>query len=93
MEDYLLPCMFKSLFGFDCIGCGIQRATLLLIKGDFIAAFKMYPAIYTTLLLLITLGLHIFEKKHAYHKWVIDSAILNAFVMLIAYAVKMKLIN
>jgi hypothetical protein len=93
MEDYLLPCMFKSFFGIDCIGCGIQRAALLLFEGEFVAAFKMFPAIYSTLLLLLFLGLHLFEKKYTYHNWVIGTAIINALIMIIAYAIKMNLIN
>jgi hypothetical protein len=93
MKDYLLPCMFKSWFGIDCIGCGIQRATLLLLEGDFVAAFKMYPPIYSMLLLFISLGLHLFEKKHSYHQWVIGTAIFNAIVMIVAYAIKMNFIN
>lgn len=93
MEDYLLPCMFKSLFGIDCIGCGIQRAILLFFNGEFVAAFEMYPAIYSTIVFLITLGLHLFEKKHTYHNWVIGSAIFNAIIMIIAYAIKMNFIN
>lgn len=93
MEDYLLPCMFKSFFGIDCIGCGIQRAALLLLEGNFFGAFKMYPAIYSTFIMFLFLGLHLFEKKHNYHKWVITAAIFNAVVMLVAYAIKMNLIN
>jgi hypothetical protein len=50
MEDYLLPCMFKKFFGIDSIGCGIQRSILLLFDGEFVAAFKMFPAIYSTVL-------------------------------------------
>ena len=46
-EDYLLPCINKKIFGIECLGCGIQRATVLLFRGEFIAAFKIYPAIYT----------------------------------------------
>lgn len=47
IKDYMLPCFSKQLFGIDCPGCGLQRSVLLLFNGEFIAAFKMYPAIYT----------------------------------------------
>ena len=53
IEDYMLPCINKKLFGFDCMGCGIQRSLAYLLKGEFLAAFKMYPAIYTLLLLVL----------------------------------------
>ncbi len=52
IEDYMLPCFTKKIFGVDCPGCGMQRALALLIQGDFAAAFEMYPAIYTIIPLL-----------------------------------------
>lgn len=51
IKDYMLPCFSKQLFGIDCPGCGLQRSILLLLNGEFIAAFKMYPAIYPLLAL------------------------------------------
>lgn len=42
----MLPCLFKTLTGIPCPGCGGQRSVLFLIHGDFIDAFWMYPAIY-----------------------------------------------
>jgi len=53
IDDYMLPCINKKLFGFDCMGCGIQRSIAFILKGEFLSAFKMYPAIYTLLLLFI----------------------------------------
>ena len=51
LEDYMLPCLNKELFGVECPGCGLQRAVAMLLQGDFSGAFYMYPAIYTLLLL------------------------------------------
>ncbi|WP_339706361.1 DUF2752 domain-containing protein [uncultured Kriegella sp.] len=51
IEDYMLPCITKKLFDFDCPGCGLQRSVVLLLKGDFSGAFEMYPAIYSIALL------------------------------------------
>jgi len=66
IEDHLLPCLNKKLFGFECMGCGFQRATVLLFKGEFVAAFKMYPALYPLIILLVFLGYSTFFKvKHA----------------------------
>ena len=53
LEDYMLPCFTKKLLGFECMGCGLQRAAALLIKGQFADAFLMYPAIYTLSLIHI----------------------------------------
>lgn len=52
IEDYMLPCFTKKIFGVDCPGCGVQRSVAFLLKGDFAAAFDMYPAIFTIIPLL-----------------------------------------
>ncbi|WP_396190802.1 DUF2752 domain-containing protein [Flavobacterium sp.] len=92
MEDYMLPCLFKQTFGIDCIGCGIQRSIALLLKGQFENAFYMFPAIYTTLLFFLSVGLFVVDKKHNYQKIVISLAIVNAIIMIISYVYKMKFI-
>lgn len=92
MEDYMLPCLFKQTFGIDCIGCGIQRSIALLLKGQFENAFYMFPAIYTTLLFFLSVGLFVVDKKHNYQKIVITLAIVNAIIMIISYVYKMKFI-
>lgn len=92
MEDYMLPCLFKQTFGIDCIGCGIQRSIAFLFKGQFENAFYMFPAIYTTLLFFLSVGLFVVDKKHNYQKIVITLAIVNAIIMIISYVYKMKFI-
>ena len=32
IEEYMLPCLNKKLFGFECLGCGLQRSIVLLFK-------------------------------------------------------------
>lgn len=85
MEKYMLPCMNKKIFGMECLGCGTQRALFLISKGDFIGAFQMFPAIYTTILFFFILGLHIIDKSRNYSKLVIGLAITNAVIMIVSY--------
>lgn len=85
----MLPCMNKSLFGIDCLGCGTQRSFLYFVNGDFVNAFLQFPAIYTTLLLFCFLTLHFIDKSRDYHKIIIATAIINALIMIIAYIYKM----
>lgn len=66
IDDYMLPCLTKKYLGFDCFGCGMQRATAFLFNGEFVAAFKMYPAIYPLILLVLFLLLNMFLSfKHS----------------------------
>lgn len=62
LEDYMIPCLNKKILGIECLGCGMQRATAFLFSGEFTAAFKIYPAIYTLFFLGIFLILSIFIK-------------------------------
>lgn len=88
MEEYMIPCMNKTLFGVECMGCGTQRAAFMVAQGNFVDAFKMFPAIYTTLLLFLLILLHFFDKKRKYHKIIIFLAIVNAIIMVISYIYK-----
>lgn len=90
MEDYMLPCMNKTIFGVDCMGCGTQRALHLFLKGEFVEAFKMFPAIYTLILFAIVLFLHFIDKKRNYLKLISLLAIVNGILMIINYFYKIN---
>lgn len=62
LENYMIPCVNKKILGIECLGCGMQRATAFLFSGDFVAAFKMFPAIYTLFFLGVFLLINIFIK-------------------------------
>ena len=88
LEKYMIPCMNKQLFGFDCPGCGMQRALALILKGEFVDAFFMFPAIYTLIAFFGIIALHFLNKKRNYHKIIIALGIINGLVMIISYIYK-----
>jgi len=88
MEEYMLPCLSKKLFGIDCLGCGIQRAVVLLFKGEFVAAFYMYPAIYTLLLFFAFIGISFIDKSRNYHKIIMLFGTVTAVIMVVSYLYK-----
>ncbi|UPZ13880.1 DUF2752 domain-containing protein [Flavobacterium humidisoli] len=88
LEKYMIPCLFKTFFGYDCLGCGFQRSLFLLFQGDFLAAFKMYPAIYTCLLLFLFIAFHFLDKSRNYKKIVWNIAVVNFIFMLGGYYFK-----
>lgn len=89
MEEFLLPCMNKQLFGLECYGCGGQRALVLLLSGKFIPAFKMFPAIYPLLILLSFVLINIFYKFKFDFSIKIGLIILTAGTIFINYIIKM----
>ncbi|MDW5288602.1 DUF2752 domain-containing protein [Formosa sp. PL04] len=93
IEDYMLPCLNKKLFGFDCLGCGLQRSIALIFNGEFIAALKMYPAVYTLIPLAFFLVFNLFKSvKHqeAIKKWLF---IINITIIVISYFIKLSTTN
>lgn len=89
IEDFMIPCVNKSIFGVECLGCGTQRALALILRGEFLEAFYTFPAIYTTILFFIIIGLHFTDKSRNYHKFIISLAVLNAMIMIISYIYKL----
>lgn len=87
-EDFMLPCLWKQTFNIDCFGCGFQRSLVLLLKGDFVNAFYMYPAIYTIIIMVVTLLLHTkFQFKNG-HRALFGLFILNISIIVISYFIK-----
>lgn len=90
LEDYMLPCLNKQLFGIECLGCGIQRAAALLYKGEFIAAFKTYPAIYSLIVLVLFLLVNLAVKFKYSSPIKIFLIVANVLIIVISYSIKMS---
>ena len=88
LEDYMLPCFNKQILGIECLGCGLQRSILLLLKGDFIAAFFMYPAIYPIIGIAAVILFNIFYKLKQYNKIISILAIVTVASIVINFTIK-----
>ena len=42
----LVQCPFRFLTGISCPGCGMTRALLALLRGDFAAAYYYHPLVF-----------------------------------------------
>ncbi|MFB9057548.1 DUF2752 domain-containing protein [Mariniflexile ostreae] len=91
IETYMLPCLNKKFFGFDCMGCGTQRSLSLMFHGEFTAAFYMYPAIYTLLILLGFSILNAFNNYRFASKIIIPLAIINVILIVGSFIFKIFL--
>lgn len=92
LEDYMLPCLNKKLFGFECMGCGIQRSVALILKGQLTDAFFMYPAIYPLMLLLGVIAFNIFKKIKYFNKIITILATVTIVTIIVSFIIK-HLIN
>jgi hypothetical protein len=89
LEDYMLPCFNKKLFGFDCMGCGLQRSIVLMLKGQFIDSFLMYPALYPMICFFVFLIFNSFIKIKYNEKIKLVLAGLILLTAIISYIIKM----
>lgn len=89
MEEFMIPCLSKKFFGIDCFGCGIQRAIVLLFKGEFKGAFYIYPAIYPMLFFGGFLALSFIDKSRNYHKIIVTFGVVTSLIMVVYYFYKL----
>jgi hypothetical protein len=91
LENYLLPCIWKSLFHIDCPGCGLQRSVLFLFRGDLASSISMYWATIPILFMLGFLALHLrfrFMKGNKILVWMYCG---NAILIICHYIYKLSL--
>ena len=85
LEKHLVSCFFKSHFGVDCPGCGLQRSFIALLKGDLIGSLNYHigliPLIITVLLLITQLIIK--HEKGSY--WIMWSLIITTTITFIQF--------
>ncbi len=85
----MLPCLNKKFLGVDCPGCGLQRSVGLLLQGEFLAAFQMFPAIFTLIpLFVLVLCSKVFKLKID-DRFIIVLAIASVALILINFIYKL----
>jgi len=88
LEKRQAPCFYKSVFGMECPGCGMQRAFIALLRGDLLASLKLYPALIPTMILMAFLAAHIVFKLKNGAKILLYMFIINAVIIVISYLYK-----
>ncbi|MGU3376053.1 DUF2752 domain-containing protein [Chryseobacterium sp. M5A1_1a] len=88
IDDFMLTCPSKKFLGVECLGCGAQRAIVLVFEGKFSEAFHMYPAVYTLLLFFFMLGLSFLDKKRKYINVLLALVVINLIIAIVSYIYK-----
>lgn len=39
--NYLIPCLWKTIFGFECFSCGFTTSVVEVFKGNFFLAWEI----------------------------------------------------
>jgi len=89
LETHQLTCFYKSKFGIDCPGCGMQRSFIALLRGDLIASIKMYPALLPLLFALGLTAAHLYFKFKNGALFIKYSFIFTISIISISYIIKL----
>ncbi len=87
----MIECHWKSTYGIDCFGCGFQRALNLLVEGNLIESFKMYPALLPVIFTFIYTAFHLRFKFKTGAKFIVIFFSSSVGIMLISYFYKLYL--
>ena len=89
LEKRQLPCFYKSVFGIECPGCGMQRAFVALLQGDLTGSLKLYPALIPTIAMLVVLVVHVFCQLKNGARILMWLFVFNAVIIVISYICKL----
>jgi hypothetical protein len=89
LEKRQAPCFYKSLLGVECPGCGMQRAFIALLRGDWLMSLKLYPALIPTIIMMVFLAAHIIFKLKNGAKILLYMFIINVVIISISYIYKL----
>ena len=75
-------CVFKTLFGLPCPGCGLTRANLLFFTGHFPEAFFMHPLflLADAYLLYLIWFFFIKRKKATKSVWIFCRSVIVLYI-------------
>ena len=62
-----LPCLWRSITGVICPGCGMSRAWLALLRLDLAGAFSLHPMFWSVPLLVLYV---LYDGQLFRNKWV-----------------------
>jgi len=88
-EKHMIPCPVHKLTGYECPGCGMQRAIIELLKGNLWESIHYYPALLPLIFMYVYLILHLkfdFKNGGKILKFVF---IFNAIIISLSYILKL----
>lgn len=88
LENHQQACFYKSIFGIECPGCGMQRAFIELLKGNFCQSFLLFPALMPVLIMFAFLVLHLIFKFKQGARILLYMFIGNTSIVIFSYLYK-----
>jgi len=90
LESNMHSCPYVHLFGVECPGCGMQRALIELLKGNFMESLELYPALLPMVLLFSTLIVHLVFKLKYGAEILKYLFLFTVLIIVVSYIVKIS---
>ncbi|MES2761524.1 MAG: DUF2752 domain-containing protein [Bacteroidota bacterium] len=88
LEHHLFSCFFKSYFGVECPGCGMQRSLIALLKGDIMGSLHYNVALIPFIVTLVLLIVQLTTKHINGGKYVMWAFITTTSLMMIQFIIR-----
>lgn len=87
----IIPCMFHTITGLYCPGCGVSRMIISIFKFDFYQAFRYNPLLFIMLpffiILIVNYVYSIMLKKVPLYKKINNKVWILFVIILVLYAI------
>lgn len=83
-----VSCIWVAITGFPCPGCGLTRAGMALLKGNFKEAFQIHPFIYIIVAMALVFCIYRYILKRS-QKVFVKYALVVVIAMLCFYVYRM----
>lgn len=82
LEQHLVTCLSVKYLGLECPGCGMQRAFIALLRGQFAQSLHYNPALLPFLITVLILLFHLkFDFKYGARSIVIGFVITTGVMV------------
>ncbi len=88
VENWMLPCIFKTATGMNCPWCGFQRGFLELLNGNMLESIGMFPPLIPLAALVCALILRIQKPTNYRLKGIYASFGLVVITLLLNFFLK-----
>lgn len=85
-------CVFKSIIGVPCPGCGLTRAWISFIKGNISEAFYWHPLFLMIPALVILILLYFKGSFIKYRRYILIAIVTIVGLYIIVYIVRMVIL-
>ena len=84
-------CLFASITGLPCPGCGSTRALFMLLTGDVVESLRLHPLLIPSII-VICIYIIVWFTHDKTPRWMEKTLIVYSIALIALYAVRMLLL-